>query len=58
MTLRTVLCYPVEPHHCQQLAAVSPELEIVNAGQEHIAQELPAADIFIGHAKVVIVFIY
>jgi D-3-phosphoglycerate dehydrogenase len=42
----------VEPHHCQQLAAVSPELEIVNAGQEGIANELPTADIFIGHAKV------
>ena len=52
MPLRTVLCYPVEPRHCEQLAAVSPELEIVNAGQEKIAQELPKADIFIGHAKV------
>ncbi len=52
MPLRTVLCYPVESHHCQQLAAVSPELEIVNAGQERIAEELPDADIFIGHAKV------
>lgn len=52
MPLRTVLCYPVEPHHCQQLAAVSTELEIVDAGQERIAEELPTADIFIGHAKV------
>ena len=52
MTLRTVLCYPVEPHHCQQLANVSTELEIVDAGQEGIAEELPTADIFIGHAKV------
>ena len=52
MPLRTVLCYPVEAHHCQQLAAVSPEFEIVNAGQERIAEELPDADIFIGHAKV------
>ena len=52
MTLRTVLCYPVESHHCQQLSAVSSQLEIVNAGQERIAAELTTADIFIGHAKV------
>ena len=52
MTLRTVLCYPVQAHHCQQLAAVSPQLEIVDAGQQRIAEELPTADIFIGHAKV------
>jgi phosphoglycerate dehydrogenase-like enzyme len=50
--MRTVLCYPVEPHHIDQLAAVSPSLEVIDAGQDRIADELLNADIFIGHAKV------
>lgn len=50
--LRIVLCFPVEERHCRQLAAAAPGCEIVDAGQERIAAELPAADIFIGHAKV------
>jgi phosphoglycerate dehydrogenase-like enzyme len=49
---RIVLCYPVEAKHVQQIAAVMPEAEIVDAGQERIARELMAADIFCGHAKV------
>ena len=49
---RVVLCYPVEQRHRDQLAAVSSELEIIDAGQERIAVELLSADIFIGHAKV------
>ncbi len=50
--MRIVLCYPVEPKHIEQIAAAAPEAEIVNAGQERIAEELFAADIFCGHAKV------
>lgn len=50
--MRVVLCYPVEEHHRQQIAAVSPEIELVDAGQERIAELLPTADIFCGHAKV------
>ena len=50
--MRIVLCYPVESRHCQQIAAVAPKAEIVNAGQEQIAAELFTADIFCGHAKV------
>lgn len=50
--MRIVLCYPVEQRHCQQIAAVAPQAEVVNAGQERIAIELPRADIFCGHAKV------
>jgi D-3-phosphoglycerate dehydrogenase len=50
--MRIVLCYPVEARHCRQIAAVAPEAEIVNAGQERIAAELGTADIFCGHAKV------
>ena len=50
--MRVVLCFPVAPRNCAQIAAVSEQLEVVNAGQEGIASELLAADIFCGHAKV------
>jgi D-3-phosphoglycerate dehydrogenase len=50
--MNIVLCYPVEPHHLQRIAAAAPGMEIINAGQERIAQELFAADVFCGHAKV------
>ncbi|QGJ68737.1 Phosphoglycerate dehydrogenase [Planctomycetales bacterium 10988] len=49
---RIVLCYPVQESHLQQIAAAAPEAKVVNAGQEHIAEELLAADIYCGHAKV------
>lgn len=47
-----MLCYPVEAKHVAQIAAEAPEAEIVDAGQEKVAIELPEADIFCGHAKV------
>ena len=50
--MRVVLCYPVKQQHRDQIAAVSPTLEIVDAGQERIAELLGTADIFCGHAKV------
>ena len=50
--MRIVLCYPVEKRHYDQIAAVAPEAELVDAGQERIAEEILAADIFCGHAKV------
>lgn len=50
--MRIVLCYPIEPKHLEQLRAAAPGHEIVDAGQERIAAELPNADIFCGHAKV------
>ncbi len=50
--MRIVLCYPVEPCHIAAIAAVAPTAAIVDAGQERVAAELPAADIFCGHAKV------
>ena len=50
--MRIVLCYPIEPKHLAQIAAVAPEAEVIDAGQERIARELFAADIFCGHAKV------
>jgi D-3-phosphoglycerate dehydrogenase len=50
--MRIVLCYPVEAKHIQQISAAMPEAEVIDAGQERIAEELFAADIFCGHAKV------
>lgn len=51
--MRIVLCYPLERHHYEQIvAACPPGTEVVDAGQERIAAELIAADIFCGHAKV------
>ena len=50
--MRLVLCYPVEPNHLAQIAAVAPHLELVDAGQERIAELIHTADLFCGHAKV------
>ena len=50
--MRIVLCYITKPAHLEQIAAVMPEAEIVDASQEQIAAEIFAADIFCGHAKV------
>ena len=52
MSTRIVLCYPVETQHIKKIAAAMPEAEVVDAGQERIAEELFQADIFCGHAKV------
>ena len=46
------LCYPVEKRHYEQIAAWRPTAELVDAGQERIADEILRADIFCGHAKV------
>ncbi len=50
--MRIVLCYPVESRHVELIQAAWPGAEIVDAGQERVAEELPSADIFCGHAKV------
>ncbi|MEX2174991.1 MAG: D-2-hydroxyacid dehydrogenase [Pirellulaceae bacterium] len=50
--MRIVLCYPIEKRHLDQIRAAAPGHEVVDAGQVRIAAELPAADIFCGHAKV------
>ncbi|MCE9556023.1 MAG: D-2-hydroxyacid dehydrogenase [Planctomycetes bacterium] len=50
--MRIVLCYPNEPRHQAQIATISPIAEVIDAGQEHVAAELPEADIFCGHPKV------
>lgn len=51
MSCRIALCYPVEPKHIDQIAAAMPGAEVVDAGQNAIAQELFEADIYCGHAK-------
>lgn len=50
--MRIVICYPVEPRHLEQIRAAAPGHEVIDAGQERIAQEILEADIFCGHAKV------
>jgi D-3-phosphoglycerate dehydrogenase len=52
MSSRIVLCYPVEARHIAQIQATAPQAEVVDAGQERIADEIMRADIFCGHAKV------
>ncbi|HTQ38711.1 MAG TPA: D-2-hydroxyacid dehydrogenase [Pirellulales bacterium] len=50
--MRIVLCYPVEPRHVAQIQSAAPQAEICDAGQEGVARELFACDIFCGHPKV------
>jgi phosphoglycerate dehydrogenase-like enzyme len=50
--MRIVLCYPIESRHYEQICADAPGCEVVDAGQERVAEELLKADIFCGHAKV------
>lgn len=54
--MRIVLCYPAEKRHLQKIQRTADMLrlsaDIVDAGQERIAEELPTADIYCGHAKV------
>ncbi len=51
--MRIVLCYPVERRHLEQIRShVDRNVEIVDAGQQHIAEEILKADVFCGHAKV------
>jgi D-3-phosphoglycerate dehydrogenase len=50
--MRIVLCYPVEDRHLALIRTAWPDCEIIDAGQERIAEELPTADIYCGHAKV------
>ena len=55
-SLRVVICYPVERKHLDAiehtLEGLAVAAEVVDAGQERIADELPTADIYCGHAKV------
>ena len=48
MYMRIVLCYPIQPRHFEQIQASAKGHEVIDAGQERIAQELLNADIFCG----------
>jgi|688.fasta_scaffold00235_40 phosphoglycerate dehydrogenase-like enzyme len=50
--LNAVLCYPVEAKHLNLFRQTFPQVNFIDAGQEHIAKRLFEADIFVGHAKV------
>lgn len=50
--MRVVLCYQADERHCRRIRETFPDAEIVNAGQERVAEELFQADVFFGHAKV------
>lgn len=50
--MRIALCYPLENKHLEQIRRAAPGAEIINAGQEGIAEAILEADIFCGHAKV------
>jgi D-3-phosphoglycerate dehydrogenase len=50
--MRIVLCYPIESRHYEQICATAPGWEVVDAGQQRVAEELLRADVFCGHAKV------
>jgi len=52
MKKRVVLCFPVTNEQVAELDACSDDIEVVNAGQAGIADEILNADIFVGHAKV------
>ena len=49
--MRIVLCYPAEERHLAQIAGAAPGAEVIDAGQQRIAEELLTADIYCGHAK-------
>ena len=49
---RIALCFPTEPRHIAAIQAAAPDDEVVDAGQDRIADEILKAYIFCGHAKV------
>ena len=50
--MQIVLCYQTHPRHVQQIREVAPDCEVIDAGQQRVAEEILNADIFVGHAKV------
>ena len=49
---RVVLCFPVTDEQVAELNECSDKIEVINAGQSGITEEIMQADIFVGHAKV------
>lgn len=50
--MNIVLCYPAVDRDVERIEAAWPEANVINAGQEGVAEALFEADIFCGHAKV------
>lgn len=50
--MNIVLCYQTVPAHLEQIRAAAGDWNVIDAGQEGIAQALPQADVYCGHAKV------
>ncbi len=50
--MRAVLCYQTRSDLVDRLRDAAPDWEFIDAGQEHVAEEILEADVFIGHAKV------
>ncbi|MEW4451450.1 D-2-hydroxyacid dehydrogenase [Bremerella sp. JC817] len=50
--MKIALCYQTQPEFIEAIAQVAPDAEIIDAGQERIAEAILEADIFCGHAKV------
>ena len=48
---RIVLCFPVEPHHVDQISKAAPRSEVFCSNQQDIDADILSADIFCGHAK-------
>ena len=49
--MRIVICFPAQKQHLDKIAAAIPGAELVDAGQQRVAQELLQADWYCGHAK-------
>jgi phosphoglycerate dehydrogenase-like enzyme len=50
---KLALCYPIQPYHLEAIRqAAGADIELINAGQEGIAEALFEADLYCGHAKV------
>lgn len=47
-----VLCYPAQEHHLEKIRQAAIGLNVIDAGQEGIAEAIFDADIYCGHAKV------
>ncbi len=50
--MRLVLGYPVEQRHLQTICQTAADWDVIDAGQDRLAEEILAADVFCGHAKV------
>ena len=50
--MRIVLCFQFEPRHAEQITAAAGDAEVVDAAGPRVADEILAADVFCGHARV------